>query len=70
MNNGKVAGKGTHQELLKDCEVYREIAKSQLSEEEFERELATSVSEKGVSEGVALKGDFSKDGNGKEVRNA
>lgn len=40
LNNGKVAGKGTHKELLRDCEVYREIAKSQLSEDEYERELA------------------------------
>ncbi len=39
LNNGKVTGKGTHKDLLKDCEVYREIAKSQLSEEEFKREL-------------------------------
>lgn len=38
LNNGKVVGKGTHKSLLKDCEVYREIAKSQLSEAEFEKE--------------------------------
>lgn len=40
LNEGKVVGKGTHSELLRDCEVYREIAKSQLSEDEFEKELA------------------------------
>lgn len=39
LNEGKVVGKGTHGELLRDCRVYREIAKSQLSEAEFEREL-------------------------------
>lgn len=36
MNEGKVAGIGTHSELMKDCEIYREIALSQLSEEELE----------------------------------
>lgn len=40
LNNGKVVGKGKHAELLHDCKVYREIAQSQLSEAEFERELA------------------------------
>lgn len=39
LDEGKVVGKGTHTELLKDCAVYREIAKSQLSEAEFEAEL-------------------------------
>ena len=34
LDEGKVAGKGTHKELLKNCEVYRPIATSQLSEEE------------------------------------
>ncbi|NLD59552.1 MAG: ABC transporter ATP-binding protein [Clostridiales bacterium] len=35
LNEGRVAGIGTHAELLKSCEVYREIAHSQLSEEEL-----------------------------------
>ncbi|MDL2324484.1 ABC transporter ATP-binding protein/permease [Ruminococcaceae bacterium OttesenSCG-928-A16] len=35
LNDGKVAGIGTHQELLKNCETYREIAESQLSKEEL-----------------------------------
>ena len=35
LNEGRVAGIGTHAELLKGCEVYREIAYSQLSEEEL-----------------------------------
>jgi ATP-binding cassette subfamily B protein len=35
LDEGKVAGKGTHKELLRDCAVYREIAMSQLSEEEL-----------------------------------
>ncbi len=35
LDDGKVAGIGTHQELLKNCEVYQQIAASQLSEEEL-----------------------------------
>ena len=35
LDEGKIAGAGTHQELLKNCEVYRQIAASQLSEEEL-----------------------------------
>ena len=37
LDNGKVAGLGTHAELMKNCEVYKEIATSQLSEEEVGR---------------------------------
>lgn len=35
LNEGDVVGMGTHQELLKTCEVYYDIAASQLSEEEL-----------------------------------
>jgi len=35
LDNGEIAGKGTHGELLKSCGVYLEIARSQLSEEEL-----------------------------------
>lgn len=35
LDDGKIAGIGTHQELLRDCEAYQEIAKSQLSEKEL-----------------------------------
>lgn len=35
LDEGRVAGKGTHRELLESCEVYRQIAMSQLSEEEL-----------------------------------
>ena len=35
LDEGRVVGKGTHRELLKNCDVYREIAMSQLSEEEL-----------------------------------
>lgn len=37
LDNGHIVGKGTHSELLKTCEVYQEIAYSQLSEEELAR---------------------------------
>ena len=35
IDEGKIVGKGSHEELLQSCEVYLEIAKSQLSEEEL-----------------------------------
>ncbi len=35
LDQGRIAGKGPHRELMKTCEVYREIALSQLSEEEL-----------------------------------
>ena len=35
LDDGKIVGKGTHEELLKSCEVYRQIAKSQLSAKEL-----------------------------------
>ena len=34
--DGEIVGKGTHRELLKSCDVYREIAQSQLTEAELE----------------------------------
>lgn len=37
LHEGKLVGKGTHQELLKNCAIYYEIAASQLSEEELQR---------------------------------
>ncbi len=36
LDEGKVVGQGTHKELLKNCEVYRQIALSQLSKEELD----------------------------------
>lgn len=35
LEEGKIVGKGTHEELMKSCETYRQIALSQLSEEEL-----------------------------------
>ena len=36
IDEGRIVGEGTHDELMKDCEVYREIAYSQLSKEELD----------------------------------
>ena len=38
LDEGKIVGEGTHKELLKTCEVYQQIAMSQLSKEELEHE--------------------------------
>lgn len=38
LDDGKTAGQGTHKELMRNCEVYRQIAMSQLSEEELANE--------------------------------
>ena len=35
LDEGKIVGKGTHEELLKDCEVYEQIARSQMSAKEL-----------------------------------
>lgn len=40
LEEGKMVGKGTHEELMRSCETYQEIAKSQLSEKELEGGLA------------------------------
>jgi len=37
LNEGEVVGMGTHKELLKSCNVYYEIADSQLTKEELEQ---------------------------------
>ena len=38
LDEGRIVGMGRHEELLKNCEVYRQIALSQLSKEELENE--------------------------------
>ena len=35
LDEGRMVGKGTHQELIKSCRIYQEIASSQLSKEEL-----------------------------------
>jgi len=39
LNNGKIAGRGRHLELLKNCAIYRSIVQSQLSDVEFKKEM-------------------------------
>ena len=39
LDNGKAVGKGSHLDLLRNCKVYQEIVKSQLSEKEYALEL-------------------------------
>ena len=38
LDEGEIAGRGTHEELMRSCEIYRQIALSQLSKEELENE--------------------------------
>ena len=39
LEDGQIVGKGTHKELLRNCEAYYQIASSQLSEKELEEDL-------------------------------
>lgn len=39
LSDGKIAGMGKHEELLESCEIYKEIALSQLSKEEIENDI-------------------------------
>ena len=43
LDEGKIVGQGTHQELMKNCQVYQEIAASQLSEDDLQKMLATTA---------------------------
>ncbi len=45
LDEGRIAGIGTHRELMKNCEVYQQIATSQLSEKEIEKSLADGKEE-------------------------
>ena len=52
LDDGRAVGKGNHLELLRDCKVYREIVKSQLSEKEYALELKRAES------GKIIKGEY------------
>jgi ATP-binding cassette subfamily B protein len=39
LDKGKIVGIGTHEKLIRDCKVYQEICKSQLSDEEYKKEV-------------------------------
>lgn len=43
LDEGKIVGRGTHQELMKNCQVYQEIAASQLSEDDLQKMSATTA---------------------------
>lgn len=43
LDQSKIVGKGTHTELLRDCAVYREIAKSQFSDQEYATEMKNAL---------------------------
>lgn len=47
LDEGKIVGKGTHAELLANCDVYRQIASSQLSEKEIEASISNKETVKG-----------------------
>lgn len=42
LDEGKVVGRGKHSELIRNCKVYQEICKSQLSDEEFAEEVGNA----------------------------
>lgn len=58
LDEGRIAGIGTHRELLHNCDIYREIAASQLSEEELARDLAGAdvTKDKAGADGSLSKG--------------
>lgn len=62
LDDGRIAGMGTHQDLLKTCEVYRQIAVSQLSESELK-----TGQEKGNIGSSENSGGHQMTDNGKEV---
>ena len=43
LDEGKIVGQGTHQELMKKCQVYQEIAAPQLSEDDLRKMSATTA---------------------------
>lgn len=43
LDEGKIVGQGTHQELMKNCQVYQEIAASQLSEDDLQKMSPTTA---------------------------
>ena len=45
LDKGKIVGRGTHTTLLRDCAIYREIAKSQFSDREYAAELQKAEKE-------------------------
>ncbi len=46
LDEGRIAGMGTHGELLESCEIYEQIASSQLSESELKRGKTSDINRK------------------------
>nr|WP_294491781.1 ABC transporter ATP-binding protein [uncultured Mediterraneibacter sp.] len=68
LDEGKIAGIGTHGELLENCEVYRQIAASQLSESELNRGRRSGSDAEDSGPGEAAKDRTGwTDDNGEEV---
>lgn len=51
LDEGRIVGKGTHRQLMEDCQVYQEIARSQLSDEELSRYGCETEEKGGVLNG-------------------
>lgn len=65
LNEGKIVGRGRHEELLADCETYREIAKSQMSAKELGlEENGTAEAETGPEENRTAKTETGPEENG------
>ena len=49
LDEGRIVGKGDHRQLMADCQVYQEIARSQLSDEELQRYAADAAGAAGAA---------------------
>ncbi|MBR2830842.1 ABC transporter ATP-binding protein [Candidatus Saccharibacteria bacterium] len=63
LDKGKMVGRGTHLELLSKCKIYQSIVKSQLSDAEFEREMAEAGK---MKEGFARRSEMDEEENVKQ----
>lgn len=54
LDEGKIAGVGTHEELLQSCRSYQEIARSQLSEEELSKGTAPAAAREAANQEGAV----------------
>lgn len=59
LDEGRIVGKGTHEELLRDCEVYQQIARSQLSAKELGLEEQQTDVQTGAADAADQKGGAS-----------
>ena len=45
LDEGKIVGQGTHKQLMKQCSVYKEIAASQLSDDDLKKMTTCPIGE-------------------------